>query len=60
MKPESLTKWRERLGLTKSAAAKELGCSRDSLLIWESGEHPIPRYIALAAAAIAHGLPPIA
>jgi DNA-binding transcriptional regulator YiaG len=57
--PQSLTAWRQRLGLTKVAAAEALGCSRDALLKWEQGEHPVPRYIALACAAIAHGLPAI-
>lgn len=60
MTPASLTAWRQRLGLSKVAAAEALGCSRDALLKWEQGKYPVPRYIALAAAAIAHGLPPIA
>lgn len=59
MTGESLTAWRERLHLSKVEAASLLGCSRNALAGWEAGRYPVPEYIALACAAIAHGLPPI-
>lgn len=59
MTPAQLTAWRQRLGLSKVGAAEAIGCHRDAIAKWEAGKHPIPRYIALACAAVAHGLPPI-
>lgn len=59
MTPASLKAWRSRLKLSKVKAAEALGCGRESIRLWEDGVNPIPRYIALAAAAIAYGLPPI-
>ena len=59
MTPASFASWRARLGLTKSAAALRLGVSRNSIINYERGSMPIPLHIALACAAIAHGLPPI-
>lgn len=50
--------WRQRLGLTAVAAAKALGCSRNTIAAYEAGRTPVPRYIALACAAVAFGLPP--
>ncbi|NEI70992.1 helix-turn-helix domain-containing protein [Rhizobium lusitanum] len=52
-----LTEWRNRLRLSQASAATALGCSKTSIVCWEKGQ-PIPRYIALACAAIAYGLPP--
>jgi len=57
--PNTITAWRSRLGLTISGAAEQLGCARNSLAAYEAGRTPIPRYIALACAAIAQGIPPI-
>lgn len=50
--------WREQLKLTQSQAAGKLGCSRRALQQWESGKNKIPGYIAMAASAVAMGLPP--
>lgn len=52
-----LTRWRELLHFNKGEASKELGCDRDAYSRWEAGLSKIPRYVALACAAIAHGLP---
>lgn len=59
MTAESLLAWRRRYGLTQKAAAEAIGCSRRALQQWEAGTHPVPRYIALACAALAYGKPPM-
>lgn len=55
----SLIAWRQRLGLNRLEAAKSLQIARNTYQGYEEGKQPIPRHIALACAAIAHGLPPI-
>lgn len=57
MTPASLTAWRNGLHLNKVEAAEALGCSRNALADWEAGKYPIPRYIALACAALSYRLP---
>jgi transcriptional regulator with XRE-family HTH domain len=59
MTPESLKDWRKRLKLSQVKAAEELGCGRRSLQLWEKGENNIPKYIALACAAVALGVKPL-
>lgn len=59
MTGEQLKAWRSRLGYNITEAAEAIGCHRNAIASWEAGKHPIPRYIALACAAVAHGLPPI-
>ena len=64
MTSASLKSWRERLHWTKDRAAKELGLSPNGYAALEAGHfigrpRPIRRHIALACAALAHGLPPI-
>jgi transcriptional regulator with XRE-family HTH domain len=59
MTPDRLTEWRESRGLSKAAACRLLGVG--SVKTWaryESGERPIPRYVALAITAVQHNLPP--
>lgn len=58
MTAAALIAWRERLHLTQAAAAEILGCGRRSIQIWESGAGRIPKYIALACAAVALGISP--
>jgi hypothetical protein len=48
-----------RLRLNKSEAAASLGIARSTLDRYIDGSVKIPLYIALAAAAVAHGIPPI-
>lgn len=57
MTPASLTAWMIRLGLNKSGAASALGISRNTLQSYLEGKTAIPKYIALACAAVAMGLP---
>jgi len=58
MTPASLIAWRDRLHLNRVEAAAALGISRETLRFYEAGKHPIPRYIALACAAVALGIEP--
>lgn len=60
MSPTTLAAWQERLGLTKSEACSRLGLSRTTYDAYLSGKSKIPLYIALACAALAFGLPPMA
>ena len=58
MSGESLAAWRTARGLSQGALADALGCSRRAIVNWETGVYPVPRYIALALAAIARKLQP--
>jgi DNA-binding XRE family transcriptional regulator len=51
-----LIEWRRRLSLTQEQAAGSIGCSKRSIVIWEQGARDVPKYIALACAAIALGV----
>lgn len=52
--------WRKSRGLTQPEAAELLGWSRASIMRYEANpESHVPRYIALACAAIVYGLPPL-
>lgn len=59
MTADSLLAWRARLHFNRSEAARRLGVSRNAYAAYETGRSPIPLTVALACAAIAHGLPPI-
>lgn len=58
MIPSDLTAWRKRLGLNKVQAAEAIGCHRNAIADWEAGRQPIPKYIALACAAVEAGITP--
>ncbi|OIR02410.1 hypothetical protein GALL_155680 [mine drainage metagenome] len=66
MTPDIFKSWRHSLGLSQEAAAKALGLSRGSILLYEAGRRrgddsrpvTIPLAVQLAMAAIAHGLGP--
>lgn len=58
MPPATFTAWMERLGLNTVEVAAALGCSRTTVQAYMAGRSKIPRYIALACAALAMGLPP--
>lgn len=63
MTPTDLAEWMRSRGLNKSGAAEALGCTRDMLrhMLDPAGPYAkkgLPRYIALACAAVSFGLPP--
>ena len=60
MTPESLKAGRAEMGMTQEAAAKALGLSRRGIQDYEKGLYPVPKSVALAAAAIKHNLEPLA
>jgi len=55
---QELIEFRQRHGMTQTELAKALGCSLRSITNWEKEKQAIPDSIALAAAAVAFGLPP--
>lgn len=66
MNADDFKAWRKEMELSQSAAAKELGLSVDTLTNYEAGVRRdtgkpvlIPRYIALACAALKAGLKPL-
>lgn len=63
MDANGLKKWRKAQGLTQKEAAALLGLSEFTLINYEAGHRrddgspvTVPRYIALACAAIAQGI----
>ena len=49
--------FRRRFGFTQAEAAQALGCSPRAIVNWEKGVTNVPESIALAASAVAFGLP---
>ncbi len=66
MTPRDFRTWRRKLGLTQDQAAELLGMGRSAVSQYDTGKRRspaeiievLPRYIALACAAISHGLAP--
>lgn len=66
MTPRDFRRWRRKLGLTQAQAAEKLGMGRSAIEQYDTGKRRapveiierLPRYIALACAAISHGLAP--
>ncbi len=59
MTPASLTAWMTRQNLNKVEACASLGIARTTLDRYLAGSVVIPRYIALACAAVAQRVPPV-
>lgn len=58
MTPETFSAWLDRLHLKNVEAARLLGCGINQITRYTNGKAKIPRYIALACAAIAQNLKP--
>lgn len=66
MTPHDFRTWRRKMGVTQEQAAKILGMGRTAVSQYDTGKRrapaeiieTVPRYIALACAAIRHGLAP--
>jgi DNA-binding XRE family transcriptional regulator len=56
MTPDELIQWRTSIALSKRQAAEALGLSRMTFRAYETGKHPIPRYIELAVKAVQKSL----
>lgn len=59
MSPASFAAFRERMKWNRSECAEHLEIDRRTQRRYEEGAAPIPRYIALACAALAAGVPPL-
>lgn len=61
MTPETLKSWRARLGFTQASAAEALGVPVGTYRDWEQGRwaETLPRYLALACAALARKIKPL-
>ena len=59
MTPASFKSWRDRMGFRfDTDVAEALGCTRETVRRYTDGKTEVPRYIALACAAIEAGLAP--
>jgi len=56
MTPTTFKTTRERLGMSRAAFARALGIAPNSATAYELGRKPVPQVVALAAAALIHGL----
>jgi len=57
MNPADFEAWIARMGWSARRCARELGCSQNSIAAWRRGQPEAAPYIALACAALTHGLP---
>jgi transcriptional regulator with XRE-family HTH domain len=58
MTPADLTQWRDTLGISRAEACRRLGIAPNTWTAYQTGRVVIPRYIALACAALIRGLEP--
>lgn len=58
MKPSDLREWRERMGWSKRKAAALIGCTRETLRIWENSpeDKVLPIHIGLTCTALELGI----
>lgn len=59
MTGKEFIEWRTSMHLNRIEAAALLGMSRNSVTAYENDAVRIPNYIALACAALSHGLAPL-
>jgi len=57
MTTNDLATFRKRFHFNQRQCAEALGCSPRAIYNYENGLAPIPKYLALAASAVAMGLP---
>jgi len=58
MEAREFKAWRTKLHMTQQATAETLGVTPRAIIMWEQGDRPISRILALACAAVEAGLPP--
>lgn len=58
MTAAGFTAWRQLMNLNRTQAAEALGLSRNMPAKYEAGIAPVPRYVALACAALLAGIEP--
>lgn len=58
MSPQEFTLWRSLLAINKSEASRLLGLAPNTVTAYEKGRVKIPRYVALACAAVSGRLEP--
>jgi DNA-binding XRE family transcriptional regulator len=58
MTPDELRQWRTHMGLSQQAASELLDVRKQTVTDWETGKHAPSKSVALACAALAHGLEP--
>lgn len=58
MTPADLMQWRATLGISRAEGCRRLGIAPNTWTAYEQGRVPIPRYIALACAAVIRGIAP--
>lgn len=58
MTSAGFTAWRKLMNLNRTQAAEALGLSRNMPAKYEAGIAPVPRYVALACAALIKGIHP--
>ncbi len=59
MTPDEFKAWRKALSLTQQQAGEAIGITKRSVQLYEAGDQPVTRTVALACAALAAGLKPI-
>lgn len=59
MTPTDFIATHQRLGMSRAAFCRALGISLNAGTAYAKGRSPIPRVVALAAAALLYGLPPV-
>jgi hypothetical protein len=57
MTPADFRNWKAALGLTARSASAALGIAPNTVTKYSRDGTSIPRYVGLACAAVAHGLP---
>jgi len=58
MTPADFVSLHQRLGISRAALCRELGIAPNTGTAYALGRKPIPRYVALACAAVALGVKP--